>query len=338
MIRSDGGERGPIAVDVHGHFFVAAAAEMASGMPKTHVEPSFGAPSEQHSRNLIAIWREKMGSLDAHLDEMDSARLSVRVLSVTPRQFYYWLETDAAANLARLINEELAEAVAHPSGRFGAFGTVPLQDPARAIDEATYVRTELGFPGIEIAPSVNGVDLDAAEYAPFWDAVEQLGLTVFLHPHAFGDGRRFTPYFLANVMGNPLETSVGLSRLILGGVFERHPGLRVIAAHGGGYLASYPDRMDHAYEVRPECRQFITRKPSTYLSQVYLDTVVFNPDALRYLVDRHGTERMVLGTDYPYDMGEKDPVGLVSRVRDLSGTEQAAILAENASLLLGLKI
>jgi aminocarboxymuconate-semialdehyde decarboxylase len=326
-----------MAVDIHCHYFVAEAAAEAAGRPAMAPEPTFGGASEEHSRSLLAAWKDKMGSLETHLKDMDQTQVQMRVLSISPRQFYYWLETDSAAALARLINDRMAEVAGHSSKRFLSFGSVPLQDPARAIEEAVYISSVLKLPGIEIAPSVNGVDLDGAEYEPFWAAVEELGLVVSLHPHGFSDGERLTRYFLANVMGNPLETSVGLSRLILAGVFERHPGLRIIGAHGGGFLGSYPDRMDHAYEVRPECRQRISRKPSTYLDQVYLDTVVFHPDAVRYLIDRHGTDRIVLGTDYPYDMGEEDPVGLVSRVPGLSDGERSAILGGNAVRLLGIE-
>ncbi|MBP1633306.1 MAG: hypothetical protein H6Q11_1594, partial [Acidobacteria bacterium] len=151
----------------------------------------------------------------------------------------------------------------------------------------------------------------------------------------FTGGERLADFFLINTIGNPLDTTVALSRLIMAGVLADHPALRLISVHGGGYLASYSDRLDHAWEVRPEIGEYITEAPSAYLRrQVYVDTVVFNPEALAYLVSRHGADHVVLGTDYPFDMGDPDPVGLIARVPGLSRGDADLILGANARRLL----
>jgi aminocarboxymuconate-semialdehyde decarboxylase len=159
---------------------------------------------------------------------------------------------------------------------------------------------------------------------------------VVLHPHGFTQGQRLGDYYLTNVIGNPLDSTVAVSRLIFSGVLERHPDLTVCVVHGGGYLPFYAARMDHAWQVRPEAREHIPNAPTTYLRRLHFDTVVFDPADVGHLVDRYGADHVLLGTDYPYDMGEEDPVGLVDRTPGLSGEDKALVLGGNAARLLRL--
>jgi aminocarboxymuconate-semialdehyde decarboxylase len=215
--------------------------------------------------------------------------------------------------------------------------TVPLQDVDAAVAELDRAVGQLGLRGVEICTNVNGLDLDDRRFRPFFARVAELGVVVLLHPHGFTDGRRLMDYYLTNVIGNPLESTIALARLIHGGVLEELPSLRMCVVHGGGFLPFYASRMDHAWRVRPEGRHHIPhRPPSSYLRRVFVDCLVYDPAHLAFLVAQMGAERVVVGTDYPFDMGDDDPVGLVEATPGLSDDERARILGVNAAGLLGL--
>ena len=194
---------------------------------------------------------------------------------------------------------------------------------------------ELGLRGIEINSHVNGRELADPEFRPFFAAAEELGIVVFLHPLGFTHGQRLTEHYLNNIIGNPLESTIALSHLIFGGVLDAHPGLKLCVAHGGGFLSGYWGRMDHAYRAREDCRVNIGREPSSYLRQVWFDTLVFDKDELDCLVRTHPVDKLCLGTDYPFDMSEPDPVGFHDRLPD---DVRGKIMGGNAAALLGLEV
>ena len=216
-------------------------------------------------------------------------------------------------------------------------GAVPLQAPELAVAELDYCMKKLGFRGLEIGTNVRGVELADARFEPLFARAEELGAVIFLHPVGFTEASRLTRHFLTNLIGNPLDTTVALAHIVFGGVLERHPRLKFVAAHGGGYMGHYPARMDHAYRVRPECHDHITRAPSHYMKKIYYDTMVFSEQQLMHLVNRWGAERVVIGADYPYDMGYYKPVAFVERAKGLTRKQKDAIIGANAARLLGLK-
>jgi aminocarboxymuconate-semialdehyde decarboxylase len=167
--------------------------------------------------------------------------------------------------------------------------------------------------------------------------VQELDVLVFVHPIGFTDAERLKDYYLNNIIGQPLEEAVFVSRLIFGGVLERYPNLKIVIGHGGGYLPFYPGRMDHAYKVRPESKQHISRPPSEYLKKLYFDSIVYQASSLENLVRAAGSEHVLLGTDYPFDMGEADPVGLINKLKSIPQTEREEILGGNAVRLLKIK-
>jgi aminocarboxymuconate-semialdehyde decarboxylase len=179
------------------------------------------------------------------------------------------------------------------------------------------------------------MDLSDERLEPFWVAAEYLGALVFMHPVGSMLGERLARYYLSNVIGNPLDTTIALSHLIFGGVLERHPQLKLIAAHGGGFLPSYLPRSDHGYEVRPEART-IPHPPSHYLQRVYVDALVYEPDNVAHIIRTLGATKVVLGTDYPFDMGEERPLDVLEGVSGLSSTDRENIKAGNALRLLGM--
>jgi aminocarboxymuconate-semialdehyde decarboxylase len=193
---------------------------------------------------------------------------------------------------------------------------------------------ELGLRAVEISSNVNGVDFDDPRFEKFFAKAEELEVLIFIHPIGFTDARRLRDYYLVNVIGQPLESTVAVSRLIFGGVLEHYPNLRICVAHGGGYLPYYAGRMDHAYKVRPECQKVISRAPSAYLRQLYYDTVIYTGESLSHLVRQVGSDQVLLGTDYPADMGEPNPVGYINSVRSLSRADKEKIWGGNAARLL----
>ncbi|MGH8873876.1 MAG: amidohydrolase family protein [Acidimicrobiia bacterium] len=329
----------PSTIDIHCHVMNPACEELVQGHFSPRLEPFvyYGGPeSNDHNRHHFGDIVPKLTRPEERLRDMDQMGIDVQAISVAPPQYFYWTDPGLGARLAGMINERLAEIVAGHPDRFVGLGTLPMQDVDRALRELERVRGELGFAGIEICTNVNGLDFDDARFEPFFEACRELDVLIVVHPNGFTHGERLTDYYLINVMGMPLDSAVFLSRLVFGGVLERFPDLKICVVHGGGYLPFYSARMDHAYRVRPECRKHISSPPSSYLAKLHWDTMVFDPDSLAYLIGRWGSERVLLGTDYPYDMGETDPVGLIGRVPSLTDEERALVLGGNAARLLGM--
>jgi aminocarboxymuconate-semialdehyde decarboxylase len=228
--------------------------------------------------------------------------------------------------------------VAENPDRFVALGaTVPLQDVDLAITEMDRVVDDLGLKGLQIGGTIDGRNLDEPGFRPFWAAVEAKGIPVILHPSGYPEGQRFGRYFLTNCIGNPLETMVAATRMIFSGLFEEHPGIKLVLLHGGGYLPFYSSRADHTWEVRPETRVAIPdHPPSHYMKQLFYDTMVFQPLYLRHLIEIVGVDRVMLGTDYPFDMSETDPLGLIGATEGVSDEDREAITGGNAARVFGL--
>ena len=210
--------------------------------------------------------------------------------------------------------------------------TVPLQDVDLAIGEMDRAVDELGFKGLQIGGTIDGLNLDEPGFRPFWAAVEAKGIPVILHPSGYPEGQRLGSYFLTNCIGNPLETMVAATRMIFSGLFEEHPGIKLVLLHGGGYLPFYSSRADHTWKVRPETRVAIPdHPPSHYMKKLFYDTMVFQPLYLRHLIEIVGVDRVMLGTDYPFDMGETDPLGLIRATEGVSDADREAITGGNAA-------
>lgn len=279
--------------------------------------------------------RDNLSSMEQRLAAMDAAGVDVQVLSTWMDMTAYALPADAGRRYARMFNEALAATAAEAPGRFEAMCTVPLQDPAAAADELRYAVGSLGMVGAEIATTVNGRDLDDPALAPFWEAAEELGCLVLLHPYASLAGRGVSRHFLGNLVGNPAESTIALGHLVFGGVLERHPRLRLCMVHGGGFAPYQLGRWDHAYarDARGAATH-LTRSPGEWLREVLFDTVVHSPVALRFLLDVVGSDRVVLGTDHPFEMGDSDPLGLVRAVPGIDEATVAAVAAGNLQRVL----
>ena len=328
-----------LTVDIHCHYMnTAVAAKVAPLNPAQH-EP-MAIYSNAASREVNAKQAQERGpkltDIAVRLKDMDRMGIDIQAVSPAPHQTYYWTDAGMGAELARAVNERLAEIVAQHPERFVALGTVPLQDVSLALAELEHCVRKLGMRGVEINPSVRGMDLTDAKLnlEAFFAAVQKLDVVIFMHPIGFTHGERLVNHYFSNVIGNPLETTVAASHLIFDGVMERHPKLKVVLPHAGGYLAHYWARMDHAYKARSDCRGQMKRKPSAYLERFYFDTITFDHGMLAHLIARFGADHVLLGTDYPYDMGMERPLEFIEGVKGLSKAETAAIEGGNAARLL----
>ena len=327
-----------LRVDIHCHY---ANPEVTAQV--AHLNPAQYEPSVKYAN---ALTREvnvkqmkdrapKLSSIEVRLKDMDRMGIDVQAISPAPNQTYYWTDPGLGAELARKVNERLAEIVARWPDRFVGLGTIPLQDPDLAVSELTYLVKTLGLRGVEINPSVNGMDLADGRLAleKFFAKVQELDVIIFMHPIGFTQGERLLDHYFNNVIGNPLETTVAASHLIFDGVMERHPKLKIVLPHAGGYLAHYWARMDHGWRARPDCRTVIRKKPSSYLEKFYFDTITFDRGMLEQMVGRFGADHVLLGTDYPYDMGMEHPVDFIGGAK-LKAKDRERIMGGNAAALL----
>ena len=327
-----------LAVDLHCHIHTPAADELVKSEKKADPHARYGNQrTADHQAKLRAQLDRKLTSIEQRLKDMDAMGIDVQAISTSPLQYFYAVDAELGRQSSRAINERLAEITASNPQRFAPLGTAPMQEPKLAVAELEYCMKKLGFRGMELGTNVRGVELADPRFETFWKKAEALNAVIFLHPIGFTDTTRLTQHFLTNVIGNPLDTTVALAHIVFGGVLERYPGLKIVAAHGGGYMGHYPARMDHAYKVRPECHDHITRPPSYYMKKIYYDTVVFDEKQLEHLVNVWGANHVVIGTDYPYDMGYYKPVEFVEKTKSLTRTQKDAILGGNAAKLLGLK-
>ncbi len=328
-------------IDFHCHVLTLAAEALVKDRPQKRGEPAMmleamGEASVAHNNAvMLPAAFPKLTRIEQRLADMDAMGVDIQVLSPSPTQYYYWADRDLSHEIVRLQNAYIAELCAQHSGRFVGLGTLALQHPELAAEQLEHAIRKLGLKGVEISTSVNGAELDASSLLPFWKKADELGAVVFIHPFGTTLGDRVCTHYLSNIIGQPLETTIALSHLIFGGVLDRHPGVKIVAAHGGGYLPSYCGRSNHGYTVRPEAKAGARLAPIEYLRRMWFDTLVYEPEALRHLVNVVGASQLVVGSDYPFDMGHYDPHGLMGAA-GLSQSDREAILGGNAAELLGL--
>lgn len=271
------------------------------------------------------------------IEECDLHAVRVQVLSTLPVMFSYWAKPDHAYDLSRLLNDHIAEVVRDHPTRFAGLGTLPLQEPELAVRELERCSLELGLAGVQIGTHVNGLNLDAPELFPVFARAAELGAAVFVHPWDMLAPERMSRYWLQWLVGMPAETSIAICSLIFGGVLERLPGLRIAFAHGGGSFPGGLGRIAHGFDVRPDlCATHCTQSPREQLDRLYFDTLVHDADTLRQLVRMFGAERLAVGSDYPFPLGESAPGSLVESLDDLSEAQRERMLGGTALELLAL--
>ena len=329
-----------LTIDLHAHIDVPQAEARANQRPEwafiqEFIRKVMGEQSYQYNTQQAAQILPKSTDISLRLQDMERMGVDIQVISPVPMQYHYWADPELAAILVNDQNEHIAGVCASYPNRFIGLGAVSLQHPELAVSQLRECMTTYKLKGVEISSAYPGLELSNKRFEPFWRLAEELQAVIIIHPLGSSLGDRTAAYYLSNVIGQPLDTTIALSHLIFGGVFDRYPQLKVCAVHGGGFLPSYIGRFDHAYEVRPEAR-VMQRPPSAYLQQIFFDTVVFRPDILSNLIATAGIGQVVLGTDYPYDMGDYDISALLKSVPGLDDVGQTAIRGENARRLLEL--
>lgn len=338
--RRDDNKHGRKVIDFHCHVLTPQVEAIVARRPEKISEQeisiaTMGKASVDHNTNIMMpIASSRLVDARQRLADMDSIGIDIQVLSPSPTQYYYWADIVLARDIVQLQNQAIAELVDKYPERFAGLGAIALQHPALACEQLEYAIKTLGLKGVEISTFINGKDLDDGAFREFWSLADALGAIVFIHPLGTTLGARTASHYLVNTIGQPLETTVALSRLIFSGILQTYPEVRILAAHGGGFLPTYSGRSDHAWAMRPEARTMIRSKPSDQLRRIWFDTVVYDSLAVRHLVDRVGVSQIVIGTDYPFDMGHYNPLALVDAVPGLTDDERIAILGKNAERLL----
>jgi aminocarboxymuconate-semialdehyde decarboxylase len=322
-------------IDIHCHLATPAASEILRPHRLPEYDPYsyfMGQDSLDQNQVMFPTIVDALRNPEDRIGHMDAMGIDVQGLATFVSEYGYWAPGKVGAESARVQNNNLAQAVANHPDRFSALGaTVPLQDIDMAIAEMDRVVDELGFKGLQIGGTIAGHNLDEPRFRPFWQAVAAKGIPVILHPDGYEESHRFGSYFMTNCIGNPLETMVAANRMIFSGLLEELPNLKIVLLHGGGYLPFYASRADHTWKIRPETRVNIPdHPPSYYMKQFFYDTMVFQPLYLRHLVDVVGSDQVMTGTDFPFDMGETDPLGLIDSTEGLSDAERVAMKGANA--------
>lgn len=338
--------QGGTVVDVHAHVLLSQVDQLVRELPGFAAHQDLearrnGPESLAVSRRMVGEAIPRLTDLAVRLDVMDRQGVDVQVVSPSPSHYHYWTGPELALAVCRTANRAVADLVAERPDRLIGLGLVPLHRPELCVEALEDAVLAHGLAGVEISSHAQapegasldepGVELSDERLEPFWARAAELGAVVFLHPFGCTLDERLDRFYLSNTVGQPVENAVALSHLIFAGVLDRHPGLRLVAAHGGGYLPTYLGRSDHAWQVRTDahgCREL----PSSYLRRIWFDSLVHTPDALRRLVDTVGADRVLLGSDYPFDMGVADPL---QRLADatLPPVQSAAVAAGNAAAL-----
>lgn len=326
-------------IDVHSHFFpleVLDVLRREGGRFRTPVRV------EADGRVFVVTPERPYGPIGPGFYDVGRRRefmaaqgITTQVLCAPPFLFYYWLDAHACLDIIQVENDAIAEVVRRDREHFIGLGSVPLQDVTLSIRECERIK-RAGLRGVEIGSNVDGRDLDAEEFWPFFEALEGLDLAVLIHGGNVASGDRMDDFHLRNLVGFPLDTTLAATRLIFAGVLERFPRLRICVGQAGGFLPYVAGRLDHGYAVRPECRRVIGKPPSEYLHHLYFDSITHSPRALGLLLDTVGVERVMLGSDFPFDMGSPAPRDVVEAQVALTAGARERVYRLTATEFLGL--
>jgi aminocarboxymuconate-semialdehyde decarboxylase len=325
-------------VDVHAHYYPQAYLDLIAAEggnfgamykagahgPSIRVGPLFAGPIGS-----------KFTDLDIRIAAMDEQRVAIQTLSLT-QPMVYWAGDALSRRLSVAFNDALVCANEHFPTRLYGLAILPAHKSELALAELERLAGNSAIRGVYMATKVGEHELSSQALWPVYERIESLGLPIFLHPvEVVGMSDRLTQYFLSNILGNPFDTAIAAAHLIFGGVLDRFPRLEIVLPHAGGALPFLAGRIEHGWRVRPECAH-LTRSPQEYLSRFHYDTITHSPDGLRYLIDRVGAGRILLGSDYCFDMGYENPVEVIVGHPGLTDEERGQILGTNAQRLLGL--
>lgn len=330
-----------MTVDVHTHFIPPEfVADIRAGRALDRIasERRDGVESIVHPQGYRYPLVAEFFDAGAKLEQMDALGIQASVLSLSPTLFFYWLDAAAAGDFCRQANDSLARFVAG-SDRLHGMAVVPLQDPVAAAAELRRAVTALGLRGVEIGTTMEDVPLDDRRFDPFFAAAAELDVPVMLHPYYVGTRPHLADFYMTNLTGNPMETCIAATRLILSGFLDRHPALKLVLVHAGGFLPYQIGRLDHGFRVRAETRVAVASPPSTYLRRFWYDTITHADKPFEFLIDLVGADRIMVGTDLPFDMADQRfRTYLATGAYALAPATRATVSARNAINLFGLPL
>lgn len=325
-------------IDVHAHYVPAESQKVAAEIGKRH-----NLKHEHNTSGLDVLTRDGkvyLGPLKAEFYDLElrasvmaQQGVDMQVLSAASSYFFYWMASGETVQFARWLNDAFAEAVKKFPQRFVALASVPMQDSTAAALELERAITRLELRGVEIASNINGRYFDDRAFDPFWEAAQALDVLVFVHPNQVVGADRMKDFNLTNLIGNPTDTSLAFAKLIFGGVLDRFPRLKFLLAHGGGFLPYTWGRLDRGYRIQHSADRKAAKTPGEYVKLFYFDTVTHSQMALEYLVANFGADHVLMGGDYPYDMGDPQPVDSVRKTQ-IAPTDKEKLLSGNACKLL----
>jgi aminocarboxymuconate-semialdehyde decarboxylase len=327
-------------IDMHSHIFVEGSFERLSEEAR-RLRPQI--VSGTGGKFLFAIDGKTHGpvlrglfDIESRIRDMDNERIDIQAISPVPFTLFHQVNDETADEICQAQNDAISSTAKEHSDRFAPLACVPLQNVNMATEELERAVKNLGMKGIEIGSNVKGANLDSRELWPFYERVEALDVPMIVHPIDVAGAERLEKYYLSNLIGNPTETSIAIASIILGGVLEDFPHLKICFVHAGGFIPYQIGRIEHGYKVRQETGASIQKSPSEYLKKIYFDTITHDPAALLFLISRMGGSRVLLGTDYPFDMGDRSSVSTLKAL-PIGPDEKESILGRNAATLLGIE-
>ena len=325
-------------IDLHSHVIPPRIVEAIAGQPQTfaaRIEGEGNARRVVHDQGYVYPLFQEFFDPEAKLDSMDRKGIDVSVISPAPPMFYYWADADLALKVAGLVNDGVADMVAARPDRLRGMASIPMQHPDAAVAELERVVKEWGFKAVEIGTSIEGAQLAEERFRPVLRRAAELGVFVFAHPYYVGSKSGLECHYLTNLIGNPLDTAVCVANLMFSGALDELPDLKILLAHGGGFAPYQIGRLVHGHKVRPETHAHTKSNPKDLLRRFYFDSLVFDPQALRYLIDLVGADRIAIGTDSPFDMADQAPLDTLAAVPGITHTEHHEVCCGTALRLLG---
>ncbi|WP_158807205.1 amidohydrolase family protein [Beijerinckia sp. L45] len=326
-----------MTIDIHSHVIPERVVDAITADParfQARVEGVGDARKIVHDQGYVYPLAPEFHLTDAKLESMDRKRIDVSVISPAPPMFYYWADADLALAAAQLVNDGVADMVADKPSRLRGMATVPMQHPDAAVAELERVVKEHGFKAVEIGTSIEGAQLAETRFRPVLRRAAELGAFVFAHPYYVGAKAGLEDYYLTNLLGNPFDTTVMLSHLMFSGALDDLPDLKIVLAHGGGFLPYQIGRLVHGHKVRSETKAKTASSPKDLLKRIYFDSLVFDPQALRYLIDLVGADHICIGTDSPFDMADQAPLQTIANVPGITPDETKCLCCGTALTLL----
>ncbi len=325
-------------IDIHAHYVPQESLKVAQEIGqrynlKVEKDPQGREVVMRDGKRSFGPLTEKFYDLDLRLKIMDQAKIDLQALSAQNSFFLYWMAPEDSLEFARWLNDVFARAVEKNPKRFVALATVPLQDSEMAAQELERAVKKLGLRGVQIGSNINGRYFDDPAFFPFWEAAQSLDALIFVHPTNVVGAERMKDYNLSNLIGNPTETSLAFAKCIFGGVLERFPRLKFCLAHAGGFLPYTWGRLDRGYKAVKACQGKISRPPSEFVRFFYFDTISHSQMGLEYLVKSFGPDRVLMGSDYPFDMGDPEPRESVDRL-EIDTEAKEMVAGGNAAKLL----